>query len=115
MLVPAAGIEIYGVVLDSLHQRLIGMRKHNLVDSEALVEAFSSHEWISSAAATGGCRCREVVMADPLRGVLGFGQTGAKRRCRAASARPGPGRPRGRMHAGLGCPSIWRDRQALRQ
>lgn len=71
-LVPAAGNEIYGVVLDSLHQGLIEVRKHNLVIPEAIDEAISSHERIRSAVVNRDADAARRAMADHLRGVLGF-------------------------------------------
>lgn len=75
-LVPAAGNEIYGVVLDSLHQGLIEVRKHNLVIPEAMEEAISSHEKIRLAVVNRDIEGARSAMAAHLHGVLKFWSDG---------------------------------------
>lgn len=76
-LIPAAGNEIYGVLLDSLHQGLIEVRKHNLINPQAIDEAVASHELIRSAVAAGDIDGARQAMALHLRGVLDFWTDGS--------------------------------------
>lgn len=77
-LVPAAGNEIYGVVLDSLHQGLIEVRKHNLVIPEAITEAHFVAELIRQAVVCGDAAEALVAMAAHVHGVLEFWSAGTE-------------------------------------
>lgn len=71
-LAAASGNEIYSVILDSLHQGLIDVRRHNLMSDSALVEAVSSHRAILQAVRDQDDSAARAAMAAHLAGVLRF-------------------------------------------